>query len=102
MRTLACSPVEEQPVRREFITGEQEMNDILFDVERTKEEFLRQELRGSRVLLVNLMACGVAILAAAEIFLYYIRQDVTAHMREIGQLGAAALLPFVRYSMGTV
>ena len=69
---------------------------------KTKEEWLRQELRASRALLVNLMQWGVAILAAVEVSLYYVRQDATAHLRDLGRLNADELLPILWWSIGAL
>ena len=48
-----------------------------------KEDWLRQELRASSALLVSLMQWGVLILTALEVSFYYVRQDVTAHLRDL-------------------
>lgn len=78
------------------------MSNAQFEVERTKEDLLRQELRGSQALLVSLIERGVMILAAVEVILYYIRQDVTAHLRELGRLNADELLPLSQWIIGTI
>lgn len=78
------------------------MTNVLVDAEKTKEESLRQEVRASRALMVSLMQWGVTLMVAVEVFLYYVRQDVTAHLRELGRLQPDELLPLARYAIGTV
>jgi hypothetical protein len=77
-------------------------NNAQFEVEKTKEDFLREELRATRKLLVNLMERGVALMVAVELILYYIRQDMTAHLRELGRLGPDEVMPLGLYAVGTL
>jgi hypothetical protein len=67
-----------------------------------KEDWLRQEIRASRALLVRLMEWGVVLLVAAEINLYWIRQDITLHLRDVGRLREDAILPLFQWSIGTL
>jgi len=78
------------------------MTNVLVDAEKTKEDWLRQELRATRALLVSLMQWGISVLALLDVIRYYVRQDVTAHLREIGRLNAGDLLPLSRWSIGTL
>jgi hypothetical protein len=71
------------------------------DVE-IKEDWLRQELRASSALLVSLMQWGVFILTALEVSFYYIRQDVAAHLRDLGRIHEDALLPLPYWLIGTI
>src|ERR1041385_4857192 len=74
------------------------------DDEKTKckEDWLRQELRANRTLMTGLLQWGVAVLAAVQLNLYYIRRDVTRHLVERGRLKADELLPFTRWLTGTI
>jgi hypothetical protein len=72
------------------------------DHEISKEDWLRQELRGCRGLLVSLVQWGIAVLAALEVFLYYMRQDMTVHLRDLGRLHTDALLPMPQWLIGTL
>src|SRR6185295_1492188 len=67
-----------------------------------KEDWLRQEIRASRALLVRLMEWGVLLLVAAEINLYWIRQDITLHLRDVGRLREDVILPVFQWSIGTL
>ena len=51
------------------------------DALKTKEDWLRQELRASRTLLTSILQWGVAVLSVVELKLYDIRREVTKHQR---------------------
>lgn len=69
--------------------------------DRCKEQWLRQELRASRRLIVNLLSWGVTVLAASELNLYYVRRDIREHLIRLGVIQSSELLPFLRWFLGT-
>ena len=69
---------------------------------KTKEDWLRQELRSSRTLMTSLMQWGVAVLAAVESNLYYVRMSVMRHLFDADRLKVDELLPFPRWLIGTL
>jgi hypothetical protein len=69
---------------------------------KTKEQWLREELRATRTLIHNQMQWGVTVLTAAALNLYYIRKDAKAHLVEQKLLLPNELLPFFRWIIGTV
>jgi hypothetical protein len=71
------------------------------DKQKAKEDWLRQELRANRTLAISQIQWGVTVLAGVELNLFYIRQDVTKHLVELGVLKPGELPPLLRWSMGT-
>jgi len=69
---------------------------------KTKEEWLRNEVRATRTQIFVLLQWGVAVLAAAELNLYYIRRDITKHLVEQNVIQPNQLLPFPRWFVGTL
>jgi|ERR1043165_677222 uncharacterized protein YggT (Ycf19 family) len=69
---------------------------------KSKEQWLREELRAARTLLQTQMQWGITVLAAVGLNLYYIRKDAKAHLVEQMVLAAQELLPFSRWFIGTV
>jgi hypothetical protein len=67
-----------------------------------REQWLREELRAARTLLVSQMQWGMTVLAAVGLNLYYIRKDAKLHLVEQKLLKANELLPFFRWFIGTV
>jgi hypothetical protein len=67
-----------------------------------KEDWLRQELRANRTLMINQVQWGVTVLAAVELNLYYIRRDVTKHLVDLTKLKPDELLPLPRWAIGTL
>src|SRR4051812_23862030 len=68
---------------------------------KTKEDWLRQELRASRTLFASQLQWGVTVLAAVELNLYYVRRDVARYLIELGALKPNELLPITRWLIGT-
>jgi hypothetical protein len=69
---------------------------------KTKEEWLRSEVRATRSQIFVLLQWGVAVLAATELNLYYIRRDITKHLVEQNVIQPNELLPFFRWFVGTL
>ncbi|MCF7966675.1 MAG: hypothetical protein K9L79_14225 [Methylobacter tundripaludum] len=69
---------------------------------KTKEDWLRQEIRASRTLATSLLQWGITVLAAVELNLYYVRRDVMKHLLDAGKLKVDELLPFPRWLIGTL
>jgi hypothetical protein len=69
---------------------------------KTKEDWLRQELRANRTLMTGLLQWGVGIIAAVQLNLYYLRMAVVKHLVELKQLQPDELLPLPRWAMGTL
>ena len=46
------------------------------DRTKTKEQWLREELRATRSLMNNTLQWGITVLAAAELNLYYLRREI--------------------------
>lgn len=68
---------------------------------KTREDWLRQELRASRTLFASQLQWGVTVLAAVELNLYYVRRDVARYLIELGALKPNELLPITRWLIGT-
>jgi hypothetical protein len=66
-----------------------------------KEQWLRDELRAARTLLVSQMQWGITVLAAVEINLYYIRRDAKAYLIEQNIINTNESFPLVRWLVGT-
>jgi hypothetical protein len=69
---------------------------------KTKEEWLREDLRASRTLMLHLVQWGSTVLAAVELNLYYVRQDVRKHLIEQHVMEPSELLPIQRWLIGTL
>lgn len=69
---------------------------------KTREQWIREELRAVRTLLQSQMQWGITVLAAVGLNLYYIRKDAKIHLVEQKVLQANELLPFFRWIIGTV
>lgn len=69
---------------------------------RTAEDWLRQELRATRTVTINLIQWGVTALAAVELNLYYIRRDATQRLLDSHFLKPGELLPLTRWCLGTI
>jgi hypothetical protein len=67
-----------------------------------KEEWLREELRHTRMMWLNLLKWGVTVLAALESSLYFVRRDVTEHLIAAGALPIGGLMPWPRWFLGTL
>src|ERR1700685_3800245 len=67
-----------------------------------REQWLREELRALRTVLVSQMQWGITVLTAAGLNLYYIRKDVKAHLVSQHFLKEGELLPFFRWFVGTI
>jgi hypothetical protein len=70
--------------------------------DKAKEEWLREDLRASRTQMLYLVQWGSTALAAVELNLYYIRQDVRKHLVEQHVMKPDQLLPIQRWILGTV
>src|SRR6185295_13031985 len=69
---------------------------------KTKEEWLRSEVRATISQIFVLLQWGVAVLAATELNLYYIRRDITKHLVKQNVIQPHELLPFFRWFVGTL
>lgn len=69
---------------------------------KSKEQWLREELRASRTQLSNQMQWGITVLAAVSINLYYIRKDVHTHLVQQHRIDPSEMLPFQRWIIGTI
>ena len=67
-----------------------------------KEEWLREELRHTRTMWLNLLKWGVTFLAALESSLYLVRRDITEHLISAGTLPIGGLMPWPRCFLGTL
>lgn len=71
------------------------------DQTKTKEQWLREELRATRSLLLHQMFWGATALAAAAINIYYIRIAARVDLIKAGALTADEPPPFGRWVIGT-
>lgn len=71
------------------------------DRAKTKEQWLREELRATRSLLEHQMLWGITALVAAAINIYYIRIAARADLIRAGVLTDGAPPPFGRWVVGT-
>jgi hypothetical protein len=69
---------------------------------KTKEDWIRQELRADRTLMIGLLQWGVGILAVIQLNLYYVRRDVVKYLVDNKKLQPDEMLPFFRWFLGTV
>lgn len=69
---------------------------------KTKEKWLREELRACRTQVVSVIQWGMTVLAAVELNLYYIRSSVHEFLVNAYLLQERELLPFSRWVIGTV
>lgn len=69
---------------------------------RWKEQWLREELRTCRGQLSSQIQWGITVLTAAGLNLYYIRKDVYAHLIQLNVIKPEEMLPFARWSVGTI
>jgi hypothetical protein len=69
---------------------------------KTKEQWLREEIRASRTVLTSLMQWGITALVAVELNLYYVRRDAKLHLVQFHILNEKELLPLVRWGIGTL
>jgi len=68
---------------------------------KTKEEWLRKEIRDNRSTMTELLKWGVAVLTGVETMLYFVRRDVANHLASIGTLPAYGTVPAGRWFIGT-
>jgi hypothetical protein len=68
---------------------------------RTKEKWLREEIRATRSSFTGLLQWGVTILAALETNLYYVRRDVAKHLQEAQLVSPDQMFPFFKWVVGT-
>lgn len=69
---------------------------------RMKEQWLREEIRDARIMIIGLQRWGVTLLAAIESSLYYLRRDVSIRLIKAGAMREGQLLPFFRWFLGTL
>jgi hypothetical protein len=68
----------------------------------TPEEIVRDELKSLRDLSLRLAQWGVTVLAALQMVLYYVRNDVYARLLEAKAIQPGDLLPAGYYFTGTI
>ena len=68
---------------------------------RVKEQWLREEIRANRTLMLSLFQWGLAVLAAIETCLYYVRRDVSNNLALHGALPPYGTVPPGRWFVGT-
>jgi len=69
---------------------------------KTKEQWLREELRSTRTIILNQMQWGITILAAVSLNLYYIRRDAKLNLVQHKVLLESDQLPFLRWMLGSI
>jgi hypothetical protein len=67
-----------------------------------KEQWLRQEIRANRTLMLGLFQWGLTVLVGMETCMYYIRRDVATNLALHGSLPANGTIPPVRWFVGSV
>jgi hypothetical protein len=80
-----------------FVNGSSDANEERLKM---KEQWLREEIRAGRILLLRTLQWGVAMLAAVESYLYYVRRDVVTHLTQQNALHGGSL-PLPRWIIGT-
>jgi hypothetical protein len=68
---------------------------------KTKERWLRDEIRASRQIILGVMKWGVTVLTATGALLYYIRRDVANRMFTMHTLPQYGTVPPARWLVGT-
>jgi hypothetical protein len=66
-----------------------------------KEQWLREEIRHSRTMTMNLVQWGITVLVAAESYLYYVRKDITERLVSLHVLSQGEPPPLLRWLLGT-
>lgn len=68
----------------------------------TREEWLREEVKNHRALLLSLIQWGVTLLAAVESSLYFVRRDLAQSIMQKQYVIPAQVLTFGRWLYGTI
>jgi len=69
--------------------------------QKTKEKWLRKEIREDRTIMLGLLKWGVTVLAGVESTLYFVRRDVATHLAAIRALPSYGTVPLGRWCIGT-
>jgi hypothetical protein len=66
-----------------------------------KEQWLREELRANRTLMLGLFQWGLAVLTGMETVIYYVRRDVASNLALHNALPPNGTVPPTRWLVGT-
>ena len=69
---------------------------------RVREQWLREEIRANRIMILELMKWGVVVLSGVTSSLYFVRRDVAKHLAALGALPSYGTVPPGRWFIGTL